>query len=365
MLGVLGYDTLDALIDAAVPEGVRRLGRLDLPPAISEAAVLDELRGMADRNRPAEPMIGLGYHSTVTPGVIRRNVLESPAWYTAYTPYQPEISQGRLEALLNFQTMVSDLTGLDTANASLLDESTAVAEAVTLMHRRTRGTADRVVVDADCLPQTVAVLETRLRPLGLEVVVADLDAGLPAGEFFGVVQQYPGASGAIRDFAAISAEAHAARRPGHRGRRPAGADAVAASRGVGCRRGGRIDAALRRAALVRRTARGVHGGPGRARAGPAGPARRDVARRGGHGRPTASPSRRASSTSGARRPRRTSARPRCCSPWSLPCTPSTTARRVCGPSRAASMPGRPRSGRGSNGPASPSRTASTSTPWSP
>ncbi len=208
MLGVLGYDTLDALMEAAVPEGVRRLGRLDLPPAISEREVLEELRHLADRNRPAEPMIGLGYHSTVTPGVIRRNVLESPAWYTAYTPYQPEISQGRLEALLNFQTMVSDLTGLDTANASLLDESTAVAEAVTLMHRRSRGTADRVVVDADCLPQTVAVLETRLRPLGLEVVVADLDAGLPAGEFFGVVQQYPGTSGAIRDFAEISAEAH-------------------------------------------------------------------------------------------------------------------------------------------------------------
>ncbi len=139
MLKVLGYDTLDALIDDAVPEGVRRLGRMDLPPAISEREVLDELRRMAARNLPAEPMIGLGYHSTVTPSVIRRNVLESPAWYTAYTPYQPEISQGRLEALLNFQTMVSDLTGLDTANASLLDESSAVAEAVTLMHRRTRG----------------------------------------------------------------------------------------------------------------------------------------------------------------------------------------------------------------------------------
>ena len=208
MLEVLGYDTLDGLIDAAVPEGVRRLGRLDLPPAVSEREVLEELRRLADRNRPAEPMIGLGYHSTVTPGVIRRNVLESPAWYTAYTPYQPEISQGRLEALLNFQTMVSDLTGLDTANASLLDESTAVAEAVTLMHRRTRGTAERVVVDADCLPQTVAVLKTRLRPLGLEVVVADLDAGLPGGEFFGVVQQYPGTSGAVRDFAEVSAEAH-------------------------------------------------------------------------------------------------------------------------------------------------------------
>ncbi len=208
MLKVLGYDTLDDLIDDAVPEGVRRLSRLELPSALSEREVLEELRRLASANQPAEPMIGLGYHSTVTPGVIRRNVLESPAWYTAYTPYQPEISQGRLEALLNFQTMVSDLTGLDTANASLLDESTAVAEAVTLMYRRTRGASDRVVVDADCLPQTLAVLETRLRPLGLEMVVADLDAGLPAGEFFGVVQQYPGCSGAVRDFADLSAEAH-------------------------------------------------------------------------------------------------------------------------------------------------------------
>jgi glycine dehydrogenase len=208
MLKELGYDTLDDLIDDVVPEGVRRLSRLELPSAVSEREVLQELRRLASGNQPAEPMIGLGYHSTVTPGVIRRNVLESPAWYTAYTPYQPEISQGRLEALLNFQTMVSDLTALDTANASLLDESTAVAEAVTLMYRRTRGASERVVVDADCLPQTLAVLETRLRPLGLEMVVADLDDGLPSGEFFGVVQQYPGCSGAVRDFADLSAEAH-------------------------------------------------------------------------------------------------------------------------------------------------------------
>ena len=145
MLKVLGYETLDALVDAAVPGSVRSLGALDLPPAVSEQQVLDELRRLAASNTIAEPMIGLGYYGTITPGVIRRNVLESPAWYTAYTPYQPEISQGRLEALLNFQTMVSDLTGLDTANASLLDESTAVAEAVTLMRRR----ADRRVESGD------------------------------------------------------------------------------------------------------------------------------------------------------------------------------------------------------------------------
>jgi glycine dehydrogenase len=208
MLKVLGYDDLDALVDAAVPGSVRSFETLDLPSALSEQAVLDELRTRAARNRLAEPMIGLGYSGTITPAVIRRNVLESPAWYTAYTPYQPEISQGRLEALLNFQTMVSDLTGLDTANASLLDESTAVAEAVTLMRRRAAGACNRVVVDADCLPQTIAVLGTRLHPLGLELEIADLAAGLPSGEFFGVVQQYPGSSGAVRDFAAVTAEAH-------------------------------------------------------------------------------------------------------------------------------------------------------------
>ena len=209
MLKVLGYETLDALVDAAVPGSVRSLGTLDLPPAVSEHQVLDELRRLADENTIAEPMIGLGYSGTITPGVIRRNVLESPAWYTAYTPYQPEISQGRLEALLNFQTMVTDLTGLDTANASLLDESTAVAEAVTLMRRRATSESNRVIVDADCLPQTIAVLATRLGPLGLTLDVVDLGAGAPAGDYFGVVQQYPGCSGSIRDFEALTAEAHA------------------------------------------------------------------------------------------------------------------------------------------------------------
>ncbi len=209
MLKVLGYETLDALIDAAVPGSVRTLGALDLPPATSEREVLDELRRLAAQNSIVEPLIGLGYHGTITPGVIRRNVLESPAWYTAYTPYQPEISQGRLEALLNFQTMVADLSGLDTANASLLDEGTAVAEAVTLMRRRADVVSDRVLVDADCLPQTIAVLETRLEPLGMQLTVADFDEGLPDGDFFGMVQQYPGCSGAVRDFAALTDAAHA------------------------------------------------------------------------------------------------------------------------------------------------------------
>ncbi len=208
MLKVLGYETLDELLEDAVPRAVRSLDALDLPPAMTEHEVLGHLRRLAASNVTAEPMIGLGYSGTVTPAVIRRNVLESPAWYTAYTPYQPEISQGRLEALLNFQTMVSDLTGLPVANASLLDESTAVAEAVTLMRRRVEGAGGRVVVDADCLPQTLAVLHTRLEPLGIDVDVRDLRGGLPDGEFFGVVQQYPGCSGAIGDFAALSDAAH-------------------------------------------------------------------------------------------------------------------------------------------------------------
>ena len=209
MLKVLGYESLDELVDAAVPGSVRSLATLRLPPAVSEQQVLAELRGLAARNTIAEPMIGLGYSGTITPGVIRRNVLESPAWYTAYTPYQPEISQGRLEALLNFQTMVTDLTGLDTANASLLDESTAVAEAVTLMRRRATNESRRVIVDADCLPQTIAVLSTRLEPLGLVMEVVDLNAERLDGDYFGLVQQYPGCSGALRDFETLTADAHA------------------------------------------------------------------------------------------------------------------------------------------------------------
>ncbi|WAL69618.1 aminomethyl-transferring glycine dehydrogenase [Amycolatopsis cynarae] len=197
MLAECGYSSLDALVEAAVPTAIRNPRELDLPVAASEQDALAELRALAAKNRPMTQMIGLGFHDTVTPAVIRRNVLESPAWYTAYTPYQPEISQGRLEALLNFQTMVSDLTGLDTANASLLDESTAVAEAVMLMRRASKAKSQRVVLDAECLPQTIAVVRTRAEAVGIEVVVRDLATGLPE-EFFGVVVQYPGASGVLR-----------------------------------------------------------------------------------------------------------------------------------------------------------------------
>ena len=204
MLSRLGYASLADLAEAAVPPNVRDSTEVQLPPALGEAEVLAELRRLAALNSPGEPMIGLGYYGTVTPPVIRRNVLEDPAWYTAYTPYQPEISQGRLEALLNFQTMVADLTGLPTANASLLDEATAVAEAVTVMRRSAPSRASRVVLDADCLPQTIAVVQTRCEAAGVETVVCDLTSGLPDMDFFGVVLQYPGASGAVRDFRTLT-----------------------------------------------------------------------------------------------------------------------------------------------------------------
>jgi glycine dehydrogenase len=211
MLATVGYPSLDALTDAAVPALIRMTDALAVPPATDERAVLDELGALADRNTRAVSMIGLGYHDTVTPPVVVRRLLESPGWYTAYTPYQPEISQGRLEALLNFQTMVEDLTGLPIANASLLDEATAVAEAVTLMRRTARGagaSSSRLLVDSDLLPQSLAVVATRAEPLGIEVVVVDPDAPLPADDFFGLVLQYPGASGAVRDHGLLVAQAH-------------------------------------------------------------------------------------------------------------------------------------------------------------
>ena len=199
MLERLGFASLDALMDAAVPAGIRTTAPLDLPAALSEAAVAEELRSLAGSNAPGEPMIGLGYHATITPPVVRRNVLEDPSWYTAYTPYQPEISQGRLEALLNFQTMISDLTGLPTSGSSLLDEGTAAAEALALVHRARRNISGPFVLDADALPQTIDVVRTRAEAIGIDLVVADLAEGLPDGDLAGVLIQYPGASGRILD----------------------------------------------------------------------------------------------------------------------------------------------------------------------
>ncbi|CAM3891850.1 aminomethyl-transferring glycine dehydrogenase [Kibdelosporangium persicum] len=209
ILDVVGVDSLETLARRAVPESIRETNLvMDLPPAATEAEALAELRALAARNRPVTQMIGLGYYGTVTPPVILRNVLESPAWYTAYTPYQPEISQGRLEALLNFQTMVADLTGVPVANASMLDEGTAAAEAMTLVRRGGKAKSPRFLVDADTFPQTIAVIETRAEPLGIEVEVVDLTDGLPEGEFFGVLLSYPGGSGVVRDHSALIDEAH-------------------------------------------------------------------------------------------------------------------------------------------------------------
>ncbi|MFF8816131.1 aminomethyl-transferring glycine dehydrogenase [Streptomyces pactum] len=212
MLAQVGFGSLDELTQVAVPDVIKNTEALRLPEARTEAEVLAELRGLADRNQVFSSMIGLGYHGTHTPPVILRNVMENPAWYTAYTPYQPEISQGRLEALLNFQTVVADLTGLPTSGASLLDEGTAAAEAMALSRRVGKVKDGVFLVDADCLPQTIAVIRTRAEPTGVEVVVADLTDGIPAEVaergVFGVLLQYPGASGAVRDPRALIERAH-------------------------------------------------------------------------------------------------------------------------------------------------------------
>jgi len=222
MLASVGYSSLDELTRAALPEGTEP-AQLTLPAPLTETQALAELRRMAGRNHSLTSMIGLGYYDTVTPAVIRRNVLENPAWYTAYTPYQPEISQGRLEALLNFQTMVADLTALPWAGASLLDEATAAAEAMTLARRAwgpsggPGGSSPRsqhghtFLADADCLPQTLAVLRTRAEPLGIHLVVEPVTAEAIArqDDLFGVLLQFPGASGVVRDLEPLIEAAHA------------------------------------------------------------------------------------------------------------------------------------------------------------
>jgi glycine dehydrogenase len=223
MLAGLGYSSLGDLTAAALPEGTQT-PLLTLPDPLTETEALAELRRMAGRNQVLTSMIGLGYYDTITPAVIRRNVLENPAWYTAYTPYQPEISQGRLEALLNFQTMIADLTALPWAGASLLDEATAAAEAMTLTRRALQpgsggdgGSSPRrqqrhvFLADADCLPQTLAVLRTRAEPLGIHLLVAPVTADVIAGQsdLFGVLLPFPGASGVLRDPAPLIEAAHA------------------------------------------------------------------------------------------------------------------------------------------------------------
>ena len=215
MLAAVGYDSLQSLVDATVPEAVRDRSPLDLPAAADEAAVLAAAARARRANEVFTSMIGLGYYGTVTPAVIQRTVLENPAWYTAYTPYQPEISQGRLEALINFQTMVADLTGLPVAGASMLDEATAAAEAMTLVRRagaprRTRSSSS---TPTRCRRPSPSC-ETRAEPLGIRLHVTDLSDGwpadLPEAGAFGVLLSYPGASGAVRDHRALAAAAHEA-----------------------------------------------------------------------------------------------------------------------------------------------------------
>ena len=210
MLRAVGAPSLEALIDETVPADIRQAAPLDWGPALSEQGVLHRLRQVAGKNRVLTSLIGQGYYGTVTPPVIQRNIFENPAWYTAYTPYQPEISQGRLEALLNFQTMVCDLTGLDVANASLLDEATAAAEAMALCQRAAKSKAAAFFVDRGCHPQTIQVIETRAAPLGWTVVVGDPFADLDPGAVFGAIFQYPGTEGHCHDFAGPIATLHGA-----------------------------------------------------------------------------------------------------------------------------------------------------------
>ncbi len=214
MLQALGLSSLDALISETVPEDIRLTGTLDLPPPIGEPEVLSELRGLAARNQVWKSFIGMGYSDCFTPGVIQRNILENPGWYTQYTPYQAEISQGRLEALLNFQTMVADLTGLPVANASLLDEATAAAEAMHMLHALSPLTAEQdrggvFLVASACHPQTIEVVRTRARPLGIEVRVVDPEQiDFAREQAFGVLLQYPTTDGALPDLAPVCRRAH-------------------------------------------------------------------------------------------------------------------------------------------------------------
>ena len=212
MLSVIGEASRTALVDSIVPRSIARAKAMDIPAAITEAAALAELKAVASKNKILKSFIGQGYYGTLTPGVILRNVLENPAWYTAYTPYQAEISQGRMEALVNFQTMVCDLTGMPIANASMLDEATAAAEAMTLAKRSVKSKSNRIVLAGDLHPQTIEVIQTRAEPLGLEVLVAnskgEWDAAL-AGELFAAVLQYPASSGWIVDWKADVQAIHA------------------------------------------------------------------------------------------------------------------------------------------------------------
>ena len=208
MLSVIGEKSRLALIDSIVPHSIARSNAMQLPAAITEAAALAELKAMAAKNQLFKNFIGQGYNGTFTPGVILRNIIENPAWYTAYTPYQAEISQGRLEALVNFQTMVCDLTGMPMANASMLDEATAAAEAMTLAKRSVKSSSNTFIVSNECHPQTIEVVQTRARPLGIEVRVGDAPELMARHDYFGVLAQYPATTGTIHDLRPYVEQAH-------------------------------------------------------------------------------------------------------------------------------------------------------------
>jgi len=213
MLQVVGAASRKALIDGIVPRSIARSTPMAIPAAITEAAALAELKALASQNKVFKSFIGQGYYGTHTPGVILRNILENPAWYTAYTPYQAEISQGRMEALVNFQTMVCDLTGMPMANASMLDEATAAAEAMTLAKRSVKSKSNTIIVGGDCHPQTIEVIQTRAKPLGIEVLVAlsgeQWNDWLDNRDYFAVLEQYPSTSGAVENLGADVARVHA------------------------------------------------------------------------------------------------------------------------------------------------------------
>ena len=209
MLSALGYEDIDTLIDATVPRNIRLDRPLNLPAAKSEHEALTELRSISKKNKVARSFIGTGYSDCITPPVIQRNILENPGWYTAYTPYQAELAQGRLEALLNFQTMITDLTAMEIANASLLDEATAAAEAMALCHAAVPGRRKFFVAN-NCHPQTIAVVQTRAKPLGIEVVVGDFAKFKVKDFVFGALVQYPATDGAIFDYTDFVRQAHEA-----------------------------------------------------------------------------------------------------------------------------------------------------------
>ncbi|MCY3880371.1 MAG: aminomethyl-transferring glycine dehydrogenase [Rhodobacteraceae bacterium] len=211
MLSAMGYESEEALIEALLPASLNRASASDLGKPMTELEVLAHMREVASRNKSCISLIGMGYHRTVTPPAIQRNIIENPAWYTAYTPYQPEISQGRLEILLAFQTMICDLTGLDVANASLLDEATAAAEAMAMAKRVAKSKSDLFFVDSGCHPQILAVLRTRAKPLGLELLVGDPCSALVPGEVFGALFQYPNTYGAANEFSQTVAALHESR----------------------------------------------------------------------------------------------------------------------------------------------------------